>query len=62
MFGAMARIRRMNPIYRSVNAAFIDSVTEGAPNLVPASEAIHDVALTEAAYRSIEEETIIHLD
>jgi predicted dehydrogenase len=43
-------------------AAFVDTILDGAPNLAPADEAAHAVALTAAAYRSIAEGRIVHVD
>ena len=43
-------------------AAFVETVLDGAPNIVPAREAAHVVALTEAAYRSVEQQSIIEIE
>jgi predicted dehydrogenase len=43
-------------------AAFVKTVLDGAPNIAPAREAAHVVALTEATYRSVEEHTIIEIE
>ena len=43
-------------------AAFVETVLDGAPNIAPAREAAHAVALTEAAYRSVEQHSIIEIE
>ena len=42
-------------------AAFVATITEGAPNLCPPQEAIHAVAFTQSAYRSAAERRIVQL-
>jgi predicted dehydrogenase len=43
-------------------AAFVKTILHGAPNIAPAREAAHAVALTEAAYRSVEQHSIIEIE
>lgn len=42
-------------------AAFVATITEGAPNLCPPQEAIHAVAFTQSAYRSAAERRIVQM-
>jgi hypothetical protein len=41
--------------------AFVAAVLEDAPSLIPANEAIQVVVLKEAAYRSVQEGTVIQI-
>lgn len=43
-------------------AAFVKTILDGVPNIAPAREAAHVVALTEAAYRSVEQHSIIEIE
>lgn len=42
-------------------AAFVATVLDGAPNICPAHEAARAVALTEATYRSVQEQGIVRI-
>ena len=55
---------KVEPMGATVNpdAAFVATILDGAPNIAPAREAAHVVALTEAAYRSVVEGRIVEID
>jgi hypothetical protein len=46
----------------TTTAAFVNTVLDGAPNIAPAREAAYVVDLTEAAYRSVEQHSIIGIE
>jgi predicted dehydrogenase len=46
----------------SPDEAFVATVLDGAPNIAPAQEGAYDVALIEAAHRSVREGRIVHVE